>query len=37
MVNLTKEELKHLQKLSNVNIDESWEFVEIRFCNLNAW
>ena len=25
MANLTKEELKHLQKLSNVNIDESWE------------
>jgi aspartyl/glutamyl-tRNA(Asn/Gln) amidotransferase C subunit len=25
MTNLTKEELKHLQKLSNVNIDESWE------------
>jgi hypothetical protein len=23
MANLTKEELKHLQKLSNVNIDES--------------
>ena len=25
MENLTNEELKHLQKLSNVNIDESWE------------
>lgn len=25
MANLTKEELKHLQKLSNVNIDKSWE------------
>ena len=25
MVNLTKEELRHLQTLSNVNIDESWE------------
>ena len=25
MVNLTKEELKHLQTLSSVSIDESWE------------
>lgn len=25
MVNLTKEELKHLQTLSSVTIDESWE------------